>query len=242
MNLTRKGWAGLCSAAAAAVVVFAGPQAFAGVTIGAANSGNCYPFSCGPTDGLTEYQEAYNQSAFSGVTSFDTISFTALTSAVAGPSMDTGTYAVSFYLSTEPVGSLSSNLASNEGALLGNFGVFTLGGAMPSTLSLTGSSITYDPSQGNLLMDVSISGGTSYNGTYNQFFNADITGTDVSRAWNSSTYGAFGDATGGLQTTFSTAGAVPEPAAWTMMLLGLGLIGGGLRLARRRPGVAPIAA
>ena len=243
MNATRVRWASLCGATAA-VMVLSGAQAFAGVTVGAANGGNCYPFSCGPTDGVTEYQEAYNQSAFSGVTTFQTISFTKFTPSIPGPSMDTGTYAVSFYLSNEPVGSLSSNLASNEGLLLGNFGTFTLSGAMPSVLSLNGSSITYDPSQGDLLMDVSISGGTSFSGGYNEFFNADITGADVSRAWYSAK-GAFADMPGGLQTTFGTppaAAAVPEPATWTMMILGADLVGGGLRLARRTQGAEAIAA
>jgi hypothetical protein len=31
---------------------------------------------------------------------------------------------------------------------------------------------------------------------------------------------------------------VPEPATWAMMLVGLGLIGGGLRMARRKEGMA----
>ena len=93
-------------------------------------------------------------------------------------------------------------------------------------------------------MDVSISGGTSFSGGYNEFFNADITGADVSRAWYSAK-GAFADMPGGLQTTFGTppaAAAVPEPATWTMMILGAALVGGGLRLARRKQGAEAIAA
>jgi hypothetical protein len=34
---------------------------------------------------------------------------------------------------------------------------------------------------------------------------------------------------------------VPEPATWAMMVLGLGLVGGGLRMSRRRSLMAPIA-
>lgn len=52
--------------------------------------------------------------------------------------------------------------------------------------------------------------------------------------------GASGDAYIGLDNVALT-GGVPEPAAWTMMLLGVGLIGGGLRLARRKDGTAPLA-
>jgi len=222
----------LLGAAAAATMLFSGAQAFAGVTVGAANGGNCYPFSCGPTDGLAEYQEAYNQNAFPGITTFNTVSFTKFTAFESGtPTMDTGTYDVSFFLSTGPVNSLSANLPSNEGTFLGNLGTFTLGGAMPNVLSLTGSTITYDPTQGNLLMDVGITSGASFNGQYNVFFNADeIGGPDTARIWSPLPEGS--NVVGALQTTFSN--GVPEPATWAMMLLGAGLVGAGLRIARRR--------
>jgi hypothetical protein len=36
--------------------------------------------------------------------------------------------------------------------------------------------------------------------------------------------------------------AVPEPATWAMMLFGIGMVGGGLRMARRKNDMAPIAA
>ena len=56
--------------------------------------------------------------------------------------------------------------------------------------------------------------------------------------------------TGGVQNTFNVAGtsgakgkytinlafaAAPEPASWAMMILGIGLVGGALRLRARRP-------
>jgi hypothetical protein len=231
---------GICLAGAAlwlaATVGVAAAQA--DVTVGNADSGNCYPFSCGPTDGLTEYQQAYNPSAFSGPITFDKVSFSMWTGANFGP-MDSGTYSVSFFLSTQPVGSLSSNLASNEGTFLGSFGTFNLSGSMPSVLTLNGSKISYNPAAGTLLMDVGVSNGSSASGFYNVFFNADYTGVSTSRAWNSSIYGAFGNSNGALQTTFGA--AVPEPATWATMLIGLGAIGAAMRSTRRKTGLAAVA-
>lgn len=223
---------GAAAVAASAIMVSAAP-AQATLTVGNADAGNCYPFSCGPTDGLSEYQQAYRAGAFSGITTFNTISFTEFTAYVPGPSMDSGTYTVRFYVAANGVGSLSSVLASNEGTFLGTLGTFNVSGPMPSRLILSGSAITYDPSMGDLLMDVSVSG-SSYSGVYNQFFNADYTGTDVARAWNSTSYGDFGNTTGALQTTFG----VPEPAAWALMLIGVGAVGAGLRRRREAPAAA----
>jgi hypothetical protein len=44
-----------------------------------------------------------------------------------------------------------------------------------------------------------------------------------------------------LSTGFNatiTSGTVPEPGTWAMMLVGVGMIAGGLRLARRKNGLA----
>lgn len=53
--------------------------------------------------------------------------------------------------------------------------------------------------------------------------------------FNSNGFG-FGDAPGSLSASYTTGtpGAVPEPATWAMMILGLGLVGGVLRAVRRR--------
>jgi hypothetical protein len=44
----------------------------------------------------------------------------------------------------------------------------------------------------------------------------------------------------GSSYTWSVQGAVPEPAAWTLMIAGFGLAGAGLRSARRRRAAAPV--
>jgi PEP-CTERM motif len=44
------------------------------------------------------------------------------------------------------------------------------------------------------------------------------------------------------ETFFIKSGFVPEPATWAMMLLGVGMVGGGLRMARRKDEMALTAA
>jgi hypothetical protein len=88
----------------------------------------------------------------------------------------------------------------------------------------------YDPGAGNLLIDITQSGGSS--GLI--FFNANSgdAGGAFSRMHD------FGDGFEGrgLQTTFLMAGnAVPEPATWAMLIFGFGLIGSAMR--RRKTNV-----
>ena len=218
----------------AALTAAATPTA-AAVTVGNADGPNCDPFSCGPTDEMTEYQQVYVSSAFPGVLSFDEVSFT-MNAFQYGPQMDSATYTVSFYLTSAGVTTLSSNLASNEGSSLGTLGTFQIGGTMPAVLSLSGATISYDPSMGNLLMDVVMSDPTLVFGSYQSFFNADFTQAVTARAWNSTIYGDAGAQAGALQTTF---GAVPEPSTWALMLLGFAGLGfAGYRRAKGRAAVA----
>ena len=171
------------AAAACASALGLVPLAAASLTVGGAQGGNCYPFSCGPTDGVTEYQEVYMNFAFPETLYFNTVSFS---QAAPGP-MDSATYTVSFYLTTANVDTLSENLISNEGLFLGTLGTFELGGNMPSILSLNGAEITYNPSAGNLLMDVVITDPTVVYPYYPSFFNADFEQIEVARAVSAST-------------------------------------------------------
>jgi hypothetical protein len=45
----------------------------------------------------------------------------------------------------------------------------------------------------------------------------------------------------GLSPDIANIGGVPEPATWTMALVGVGAVGGALRMARRKAGVALVA-
>jgi hypothetical protein len=225
----------VCGAVLVAGILLSATQALAATTVGTASStgSNCDPFSCAGRYGYTEYQQDYAATAFSGMTSFNEISFYAA-SGYAGDKMDPATYAVSFYLT--PSATASSNLGSNEQTLLGTFGAFTLGGTLPSTLTLTGSTINYDPSQGNLLMDVVITNASNGGNPLGYFAGDQQLGSNP--IITNATAGPSGVLThaGGLVTTFA---AVPEPTTWSMMIIGASLIGLALR---RRNQAMPFAA
>jgi hypothetical protein len=200
------------------------------VTVGQNNGGNCYPFSCMAGDDTLHYQQIYAASSFYGATSsgtksldIDKISFLR----DIGGNMTPSTYSVSFWLTSNTVNGMSSSASANEGTLLSNFGTWTLGGAMPGTLTLDGTDFIYNPTQGNLVMDVQVTSGNAPGG-YFSFFEADYTGASTLRAFGN------GDnlsvETGALVTQF-TATPVPETGSMALMLAGLGLVG---VVARRR--------
>ena len=204
------------------------PFAAQAQVVGAYDGGNCYPFSCLASDsGGSTYQQVYLASAFSGTTTFNTIRFFQDSPGL----MDSATYDISFSTTSASVGALDSTWANNIGGDSAFFGTFTLGGSMPSVLTLTGNAFNYDPTLGNLLMHVGISNLTEAHG-YESYFQADYAGVEVSRMWayGGSSTGSTG--TGALRTEFTTVAApVPEPETYAMMLAGLGLLG---VMARRR--------
>jgi len=128
--------------------------------------------------------------------------------------MDTASYSVSFWTTPLGAGALVDSAAGNRGTELANFGTFSLGGAMPETLTLSGPAFNYNPTAGNLLMQVQVDSLT-FAEPYQSFFQVDVTGASTSRFFD---YGA----------------AVPEPGAWALMLVGLGGLGAALR-SRRKP-------
>jgi len=213
----------------ALAAVYASPAA--AITIGSNDSGNCYPFNCNDSGSATgqsfDYYAIYRSGAFSGPITFNQINFFDY-APQPGPVLN-GNYTIQFGVTSDPVGTASLPSLSNIGSFFsGHLGGSSTGGIF----SIFGSSYTYNPADGNLVMRVVVTDQDLVpNGGGNGYFQADYQGVDVSR------YYAIGAgegvaATGALVTEFTT-GAVPEPASWAMMIGGFGLIGGAMRTRSR---------
>ena len=226
MNILKNALLGALFAASALTVV---PTVAGAVIVGSNDSGNCYPFNCndsGTNVGESiHYQQIYSASAFSGATSFNAVSFFAW-APNPGPVLN-GNYKISFATTTAGLGS------GYPVAPLSNVSVFfngALGGPVGSLFTVSGSGYSYNPADGNLVMDIVVTNQDLVpNGSGNGYFEADYTGASTTRAY------LLGDGVqeagvGALVTQFG--GAVPEPATWALMLMGFG--GMGLMLRGRR--------
>jgi uncharacterized protein (TIGR03437 family) len=178
------------AAALAAMLGLGASPSFAqtgSVTLGSANSGNCYPFDCGYTQNVTEWQEHYKASAF-GVSSPIAIQSFSLTAWVGNrsTSIDTGSYNIYLSTAAHPFGSDSSTLSSNPGADNVLFASVTFGPDMPATLTVTGNApFNYNPANGDLLIDVQFTGKTALASEGQAYLTADETGTTVLRNYES---------------------------------------------------------
>jgi len=192
------------------------------VTIGSDNGSNAFPFG-GPfgTNTGSDYQEAYAASDFSGPMLITGIDFF-LGNGFTG-SLYAGTYTLSLSVISSNIGSLSStNLAGNIGSDDTVFEVANLKGSAPSVLTFTGTPFLYDPSLGNLLLDISITGGKG--GSTAAYQDSEGVGTGIARYQNFGLNNGLGY---GLVTEFDSTASMantPEPGTLPLMAC-LGLVG-----------------
>jgi hypothetical protein len=203
------------------------------LTVGTDNAANDFPFS-GPFYGYagTDYQEAYASSDFSGPIEITGIDFF-LGDGFTG-NLYSGTYTLSLSIISSGIGSLSStNLSGNLGSDDTVFETVALSGAAPGTLTFTGTPFLYDPSLGNLLLDISVAGGSGVGSTGVAYEDNNGVGTQVARYQNFG--GGNGDGFGMVTEFDSNSGAAvaPEPATLSW-LLGCGLAGLLFRRSRRQ--------
>ena len=174
---------------------------------------NVIPFGSGFGSG--RYQEVYSSSLFTGPVEITSLAFSP---------QDTITYSANVDLrmttTTTQVGNLSSNLDNNFIIPLTDvyknpsFSENITGGSETFSLvfNLTNPFI-YDPSQGNLLFDLVIG-----NQNTNEGFSRSGTGSILSRAYNSGSFGNGADGVG-LRTEI---GFTPIPEPGTLLMLGTG--------------------
>ncbi len=130
------------------------------ITIGAPgdSGGNCIPFGCTPA----AYQQVYSASFFPDAASISAISFPRTNVASSGTNtITTATYTVSLSTTSKPVNGLNLiNLNENIGSDNQVFFSGVLQGTIASggKLTVTGTPFLYDPAQGNLLLDIRVSG------------------------------------------------------------------------------------
>ena len=214
--------------ASVCLLMFGGVQADAGLIVGAYNVDLGFPFAWGGTGEVTRYQQVYSASAFSGPMAISELSFFA-GNGYAGLPIDDSTYTISLSTTAYSVGALNPNSSQNIGADNTTLGTFHLQGTLPQQLDFYGNMFEYDPSKGNLLMDVEVS--LHSRSAMQASLKGDHSGTLMSELWDGLGFPVYDSEA--LVTEFNA--AVPEPS--TLALLGVGAIGVLAYAWRRRRGL-----
>ena len=204
----------LASAAALASTLLACAPASALVIGAPATGGNYIPF--GSVAGFPEYQQVYLSSDFSGTIEIGDLAFFTVAGGTGTP--NPGKFTISLSTTSAPVNGLSTNLSQNVGPDSKTVYSAALPAVQNGVLTIPFSTpFTYDPADGNLLVDIlaatPYSGGPAFefNGSANGVFSRAYSGMTIPVANNS-----------GLVTGFSS---VPEPSTWAMMALGFATLG-----------------
>lgn len=224
---------GLGGIAAILLALCLGGAAQAQTVVIGTNNGQPNAFPFGTSGYVGEYQQVYTSSAFSGPVLLTDVAF----KTAAGFSGDSATENLTIKLSTtsQPVNGLSTNYAANIGpdvqTVFNGTKSFTAQSNNTFDLDFGLTPFTYDPANGNLLLDVFVNSSTAPG----IGFVATTGSADTSRVFNLNGNGApTSDPGVGLQTQFSFRPAqtsVPEPGAYALVV---GLAVPGVMLLRRR--------
>jgi len=215
-------------------------------------AGDCAPFGC-PNDAV--YQQIYSSSLFSGPISITGLSFFVRNFDHASfgitPTIYPANYTITFSIVSIPVDGLDPTVANNINPDLTKTQLFFAGALGDGstvndhfTISQNQGNFLYDPSVGNLLMQVTTDG---TNPAFDMFMDVDRNYDQFGVAFDSDPHpaaadcnlsganGIFagGDTTGctqanyGLVTEFETEGpnVVPEPDTWILLGTVLALLG-----------------
>jgi hypothetical protein len=222
------------SAVAAAVLLAASTAAAQDVSFGGPVAGtNAFPFTGYDFLPANRYQQLYSGAQFSGPVFIDAIRFSNSASVAGGlpGSIAPGDYVVRLAVTDRAENGLSTDFDANVSGFSATFFSGTLAGGL---LRIVGDPYLFDPSRGNLLMDVTVLSQepvgflgldfsrSTTDGTSRVFNTFPLPATPVSPAVPSV---VRADELG-LNTTFETRAVVatPEPESLALIAGGLGLI------------------